>query len=192
MLHFQINQRLQGGFDLLAEEAKYHGECDKMFRRGRYDQGPLRDCEPASTHRQKRRVSTGRPLDEERFATLTEILHELEDTEMGTMSIEKLLDEMGNSTDPYSEKYLRKLIFEHFQDTIEIKDGLVIVKNRSAAIVRELYKKGTNDCDVLKAAGRLIKESIRTSTTMNASDHYPDMNNFDINQMLQGMSRGLF
>eukprot|EP00116_Pleurobrachia_bachei_P000877 sb/3461139/ len=177
----QVHQRLQGGFDLFAEEAKYHSDCIKMFKGGKPKPTKQSSHRPP---RVKRYSSTGPQLDEEKFEVFSQLMDDLRSSETGTISMDILLDKMANETEPYSQSYVRKLINDRFVDTIEIKNGLITVKDRSADIVRDLYKKGKNEADVVKATGKLIKESIRQSTVLNSTDHYPDMENFNAQQML--------
>ena len=155
----QVIGRLQGVYDLVAEEASYHKACMSAFRSNRHSQlgeggGRIQDSEKQNSFN----------LFCEWFET------ELEDQVFTFDELyTRMLDEFSEG-DEYSRKYFQRLLLEKYDDDLYItneigKIGVLCLKDKMKEILRDHTKaleQEEEDTAIIKTAALLIRNKIRT------------------------------
>lgn len=182
----QVSQRLAAGFDLMAEEAKYHQRCKMNFMCKRSNKESPVDIKQGPAKR-------GRPLgsDVERLEAFNYAVQELIASETGVMRVTDMMEIMKQKNDePYSYKYFCQMLDRNYGKTLVNESGIVTVRDRTAVFLREFYRQSKESdgiATILKTNAKVTREGIRRCEEFNNNDDFfPDLSNLDTVTMLQG------
>ena len=186
----EVQQRIASaqGYDLVANEAKYHQSCRVDFMTVYVNQpGDKRTREsPILGDPSPKR---GRKASDERLLAFLFALSELENSETGIMKVRDMIDLMVQKTsDPYSYRHTTELLKEQYSDRVKVDAGIVTCNDRTASIFRDFLDKsqeGSGVREMVKATARILSEEIRNCSGFSRSDpFYPDLTKLDPKSML--------
>ena len=197
----EVKQRMESapGYDLVANESKYHNGCRRDFMESCPDsEGDTRSGDKRPAHLSSSWVGPsskrGPKVDCDKFDAFMFAISELEESESGIMKVGELIDLMATKTeDPYSYRYTVTLLNDQqFSDIVTTELGVVTLRDKRAKILREFLKNSKENDDttrIIKATAKIISEDIRKCTLFSRSDpSYPDLTKFDAETMMQGSS----
>lgn len=167
----EVRYRIQSAVsDLHAADACYHQMCSVNFRTGK-----LKPCNFSSRPSQL----TGRPEDKERYEAFLHVAQYLEENDEEQITVNDLVNKMSeylqNNNEallPYSNKYMKKKLLDHFQDDIVITTvarvkNIVTFRKKAVDILRDHYKSPRtgnteeNKRDLILAAAHLIRSDMK-------------------------------
>eukprot|EP00745_Piridium_sociabile_P028795 TRINITY_DN4651_c0_g1_i13.p1 TRINITY_DN4651_c0_g1~~TRINITY_DN4651_c0_g1_i13.p1 ORF type:complete len:569 (-),score=93.64 TRINITY_DN4651_c0_g1_i13:45-1751(-) len=178
----KVKARLEFLQDCFAHDVVYHSVCSTNFRTGKHIPRMFSDIDDEPARKNMKFGKGGRPKDEICLAAFQDIVSYLEnnDTEQITVCdlvrmMEDALNQCGDSdshtSSAYSVPYMKKMLLEHFGDSITIsesegKSDVVTLKTTASNIVRKFYeeqKKNDSDCEsirLIRTAAALIRSDI--------------------------------
>ena len=121
-----------------AAGAVYHSVCNTNFRTGKNI--------PAKYNSTPCRQILGRPVDEERKDAFMKIVSWFENSEDERITLRMMIEKMSEITDgnPYSSKYLRKKLDDHYKGNIKFipffSEVVVVLVRSTDAILKEFYR----------------------------------------------------
>ena len=175
----KVRGRLASCIDLTAADAIYHTVCSVNFRTGK--QIPLRYrselcCIPPT--------KLGRRKDIPREEAFQQVISDLQENDFEQTTVTDLVDQMSKlCEDPYSPKYMRVKLFEHFGERVGItnlngRQDIVTFRTAAAQILQEFYDTPQPDNEddekrrIIKTAAKLIQSDIKALDTSKST--YPD------------------
>ncbi|CAH3022720.1 unnamed protein product, partial [Porites evermanni] len=164
----KVHGRISFSQDLIAAGAIYHQVCSTNFRTGK--QVPL-SHQTNGSKRQKK----GRPTDKSRQEAFLEVAKYLKENDDEQLTVNDLMNKMAefNDQEPYSARYMKEKLKEHFGENIVIasingKADVVTFRSTASTILQNFYD-ASRDADpeadkirVIKAAADLIKTDIKS------------------------------
>ncbi|CAH3149612.1 unnamed protein product, partial [Porites lobata] len=164
----KVHGRISFSQDLIAAGAIYHQVCSTNFRTGK--QVPL-SHQTNGSKRQKK----GRPTDKSRQEAFLEVAKYLKENDDEQITVNDLMNKMAefNDQEPYSARYMKEKLKEHFGENIVIasingKADVVTFRSTASTILQNFYD-ASRDADpeadkirVIKAAADLIKTDIKS------------------------------
>ncbi|CAG2250738.1 unnamed protein product [Mytilus edulis] len=179
---YQVLERIEFGRDLPAVDAVYHQVCSTNFRTMR--QIPKHMQEPSP---KVQKVGKGRPTNWTQTEAFLKTVTYLEINDDEQLSISDLCAKMKeyckNEDDPYSSKYMKRKLLDHFGTSIVIaeingKSDVVTFKMTASEILHEFYNQ-PKDEDIqvkqkrlIEVAAKLILNDIKSIPTN--KEVYPD------------------
>ena len=164
----KVHGRISFSQDLIAAGAIYHQVCSTNFRTGK--QVPL-SHQTNGSKRQKK----GRPTDKSRQEAFLEVAKYLKENDDEQLTVNDLMNKTAefNDQEPYSARYMKEKLKEHFGENIVIasingKADVVTFRSTASTILQNFYD-ASRDADpeadkirVIKAAADLIKTDIKS------------------------------
>ena len=181
--------------DLHAADFVYHHTCDSMFRSGK--NLPQKYQTGSNSKRQK----GGRPKNLEKNEAFSQLCSYLVDTDDEQITISNLGEKMqefltDKNTDAYSNRWLKKKLKDHFNDSIYISEvegcpDLVTLREKTSEILRSHFKSTERDLDeesqkriIIETAARLLKSDI-ISNVLSETNLYPSTESLSLNSSLE-------
>ena len=164
----KVHGRISFSQDLIAAGAIYHQVYSTNFRTGK--QVPL-SHQTNGSKRQKK----GRPTDKSRQEAFLEVAKYLKENDDEQLTVNDLTNKMAefNDQEPYSARYMKEKLKEHFGEniviaSINVKADVVTFRSTASTILQNFYD-ASRDADpeadkirVIKAAADLIKTDIKS------------------------------
>ncbi|CAH3187344.1 unnamed protein product [Porites lobata] len=164
----KVHGRISFSQDLIAAGAIYHQVCSTNFRTGK-------QVPPSHQTNGSKRQKTGRPTDKSRQEAFLEVAKYLKENDDEQITVNDLMNKMAefNDQEPYSARYMKEKLKEHFGENIVIasingKADVVTFRSTASTILQNFYD-ASRDADpeadkirVIKAAADLIKTDIKS------------------------------
>lgn len=178
----QVLDRINFGKDLPAVDAVYHQVCSANFRTLR--RVPLQNQEPSP---KVQKISKGRPVNTTKSEAFLRTATYFENTDDEQLTVSDLVKKMEgyceDGESPYSSKYMKKKLLDHFGSRIVIseingKPDVVTFKMTASEILNDFYNQPREDDlqsrqnRLIKAAATLIMNDIKEKEPN--KDMYPD------------------
>lgn len=173
----EVSGRLAFAEDLPAADALYHQQCSVNFRTGRML--PLQHDIENSLRLEQHHLLPGRPQHSERHNSFMHVISYLEENDDEQLTVGGLVNVMkqhlessGSDEAPYSEKYMKKKLLEHFGEKVIIatvagRSDVVTFHTTANAILQEYYGSSRKDNEVdekmriITVAAKLIASDIK-------------------------------
>jgi len=180
----KVKLRLTYVKDLPAADVVYHNICSTNFRNGKQIPQCFQNDNSSGSNPKKPKL--GRPTDSEKRAAFLSVVEHLEanDEEQTTVNdlILRMAQNLGQDNEPYSFKYMKEMLHEHFGENIVITDisgiaNVVTFRRKAASILTKFFQQSRLlDCEleklrVVETAASLIKSDIKS--VLQSKDVYP-------------------
>lgn len=187
-----VLSRVGDEIDLIAAEARYHGDCFVAFCR---------------QYKRRKQDCSGRPVDNERHEVFLKLCKFMEDDEDCQFSLSMLEEKMETLCDKeeqgcaYHKKHLKRKLLDHFGDNIIIteikgKESVVCLREETDRVVWDKWysERRTNTEEdrirVVTAAAKIIHDELTCQAY--DTDHYICNKNVNDDQSLIPSSLQIF
>ena len=140
----EVEGRLAFVNDLHAADTVYHQSCNVNFRTGK--QIPQK----FSSDGDAKKAKLGRPEEETRCDAFLKVMLFMEENDDEQISISDLIEKMaeylqGTNVEPYSDRYMKQKLKEHFGDDIVItelagKQNVVTLRSTAESVLYKFYE----------------------------------------------------
>lgn len=138
----KVYHRIISVHDLHAADAVYHHQCSVNFRTGK--QIPVSKDLKTGTEKSKR----GRPQDTEKTSAFQKVIRYVEENDNEQLTVNDLREKMksflDSESEPYSCRFLKAKLIEHFGENIIIsgrqgKECVLTLRKTASSILHDFY-----------------------------------------------------